>query len=512
MHINYYFLCQLTSELKSNIVGSSLIDCYSQNKEELILTFSGQFHLKCHLQSQFSCISAPEQIHRSNRNSITLFSKILGKEVTGISQCLNDRSFIIHFTEGFKLLFKLYGNRSNIILFQGEEFQAMLKNKFERDKSIYLSELDRKIDQSYEAFINSDANLELLFPTFDKKIREFIELEGYNKSTIEQKWKIINRTLIELNSGKYYVTQWLDSITFSLLPLGNVISTENNALKAITKFFVERLKSDRFKSVKTQALRETLKEIRKLRSYIYKTEKALKGLSQDPGYRIKGDLLMANFHQILPHQEEISLPNFTDGKPITIKLKSRLSAQKNAEIFYRKAKNQNIQIAMMNSSLESKKKVLKKYLIKEEIINKAKTISELEVFAGQDPNSNVNKSKSLPFKKFHFMGYDILVGKNSKANDKLTSQYAKKNDMWLHAKGSSGSHVVIKQKPGNNFPKPVIEKAAELAAYYSKSKGESLCQVLYTERKYVRKRKDSIAGEVIVENEKVILVNPKIEL
>jgi len=110
------------------------------------------------------------------------------------------------------------------------------------------------------------------------------------------------------------------------------------------------------------------------------------------------------------------------------------------------------------------------------------------------------------------LGYDILVGKNSKANDKLTSQYAKKNDLWLHAKGSPGSHVVIKQKPGSNFPKPVIEKAAELAAYYSKSKGESLCQVLYTESKYVRKRKGSIAGEVIVEKEKVILVEPKIEI
>jgi len=299
---------------------------------------------------------------------------------------------------------------------------------------------------------------------------------------------------------------------FSLLPLGNVISTENNALKAITKFFVERLKSDRFKSVKTQALRETLKEIRKLRSYINKTEKALKGLSQDPGYKLKGDLLMANLHQTPPHQQEISLPDFTDGKPIAIKLKSGLSVQKNAEIFYRKAKNQNIQIEMMYSSLESKKKVLEKYLLKEEIINNAKTISELEALVGQDPNSNVNKSKPLPYKRFQFMGYDILVGKNAKANDKLTSQYTKKNDLWLHAKGSSGSHVVIKQKPGSNFPKLVIEKAAELAAYYSKSKGESLCQVLYTERKYVRKRKGSVVGEVIVENEKVILVNPKIEL
>ena len=219
MHNNYYFLCQLTSELKSIIVGSSLVDSYSQNKEELILTFSGRFNLKCHLQSQLSCISAPEQVHRSKRNSITIFPQILGKEAIGVSQFLNDRSFIIHFSDGFELLFKLYGNRSNIILFRDKEFQAMLKNKFEKDKSIELTKLDRQLDQSYEAFINSSANLEVLFPTFDKKIREFIELEGYHKTTIEQKWKIINQTLTELKSGKFYVTQWHDVVTFSLLRL-----------------------------------------------------------------------------------------------------------------------------------------------------------------------------------------------------------------------------------------------------------------------------------------------------
>ena len=55
---------------------------------------------------------------------------------------------------------------------------------------------------------------------------------------------------------------------------------------------------------------------------------------------------------------------------------------------------------------------------------------------------------------------------------------------------------------------PVIERAAELAAYYSKRKTDSLCPVTYTPRKYVRKKKGAPPGQVIVEREEVIMVKP----
>ncbi|RDC64187.1 uncharacterized protein AHMF7616_02798 [Adhaeribacter pallidiroseus] len=90
----------------------------------------------------------------------------------------------------------------------------------------------------------------------------------------------------------------------------------------------------------------------------------------------------------------------------------------------------------------------------------------------------------------------------------LTQQFTFKEDLWLHAKDVSGSHVVIKYQAGKTFPEPVIQKAAQLAAYYSKRKTDSLCPVLYTPKKFVRKRKGAAPGEVVVEREKVILVQP----
>ncbi|MDZ7646354.1 MAG: hypothetical protein U5K54_03755 [Cytophagales bacterium] len=50
------------------------------------------------------------------------------------------------------------------------------------------------------------------------------------------------------------------------------------------------------------------------------------------------------------------------------------------------------------------------------------------------------------------------------------------------------------------FPKDVIERAAQLAAYNSKRKTESLmCPVIVTPKKFVRKRKGDPKGVVVVE-------------
>ena len=107
-----------------------------------------------------------------------------------------------------------------------------------------------------------------------------------------------------------------------------------------------------------------------------------------------------------------------------------------------------------------------------------------------------------------FHGFKIWIGKNAQHNDTLTLKHTFKDDLWLHAKDVAGSHVVIKYQSGKPFPKEVIERAAQLAAYHSKRKTDTLCPVAYTSKKFVRKRKGDPAGAVVVEREDVILVEP----
>jgi predicted ribosome quality control (RQC) complex YloA/Tae2 family protein len=129
-------------------------------------------------------------------------------------------------------------------------------------------------------------------------------------------------------------------------------------------------------------------------------------------------------------------------------------------------------------------------------------------------NSGFTKSQQqdvvrLPYRETEFKGFIIRIGKSAADNDELTLKYSHKDDLWLHAKDVAGSHVIVKQQSGKEFSKDVIERAAQLAAFYSKRKGESLCPVAVTAKKFVRKRKGDPAGAVVVEKEKVILVEPK---
>jgi predicted ribosome quality control (RQC) complex YloA/Tae2 family protein len=203
--------------------------------------------------------------------------------------------------------------------------------------------------------------------------------------------------------------------------------------------------------------------------------------------------------------QEVTLYDLYHGKDVVIKLKKDLSPQDNAAHYYRKQRNIKSENATRHDTLMRAQTKLEYLQSDYEQVIKASQASDLKPFMKQQ----WEKEKSLPFKVYEKNGYTIWVGKNASSNDVLTTQYAQKNDMWLHAKDVSGSHVVIKQQ-GAHFPNDVIHYAAQLAAYYSKLKGSSLVPVCYTLKKYVRKPKGMEPGQVVVDREEVMLVEPYI--
>jgi predicted ribosome quality control (RQC) complex YloA/Tae2 family protein len=81
-------------------------------------------------------------------------------------------------------------------------------------------------------------------------------------------------------------------------------------------------------------------------------------------------------------------------------------------------------------------------------------------------------SKGRGYREYLHEGFTILVGKADADNDELTFGVAEPRDFWLHVGGCPGSHVVVRN-PENlaELPKPVLQRAAELAAWYSKARG-----------------------------------------
>ncbi len=517
MHNNYFFLRQLSEVLERNLKGSTLVSCFSQNKEELILEFNDgrkSFFIKASLQSEFCCLSFPESFNRARKNSIDLFNETLMKKVKGIHQFNNERCFSIQLEEEYELLFKMHGNRANLILFKDAEAKEIFRNHLDTDFQIKLPELDREIDWGKEEFLKQKANLHQTYNTLGKPVWEYLDQKGFQSSNDEAKWKLFHETTQLLYQPLYYILEKNDKLTLSLLPFGKIKEEFIDPLKAINEFFQQYTQSQAFYSEKSSALRPLREQEKNAVSYISKNHLKLQELLSDQHYQAWGDLVMANLHRIKTGEEKVSVENFyNNNQLIEIKLKRYLSPQKNAEVFYRKGKNQQIEIQKLKEAIVRKEKELAKTknLISE--IESASDLKQLRV-TSNDPKKIVKKKEGeeiLPFHEFEFKGYKIWVGRNAESNDKLTLKYSHKDDLWLHAKDVAGSHVLVKHQSGKNFPKDVIERAAELAAYNSKRKTDSLCPVSVTPKKFVRKRKGDPAGAVVVEREDVIMVEPKLD-
>jgi predicted ribosome quality control (RQC) complex YloA/Tae2 family protein len=87
-------------------------------------------------------------------------------------------------------------------------------------------------------------------------------------------------------------------------------------------------------------------------------------------------------------------------------------------------------------------------------------------------------SKGRPYRRLEVDGFEVLVGKGDAENDRLTFEIADPRDWWLHVAGHSGSHVVVRNPDElAALPRPVLERAAELAAWHSKARGTGKVEV-----------------------------------
>ncbi|MCX5761894.1 MAG: NFACT RNA binding domain-containing protein [Gemmatimonadetes bacterium] len=107
-------------------------------------------------------------------------------------------------------------------------------------------------------------------------------------------------------------------------------------------------------------------------------------------------------------------------------------------------------------------------------------------------------SKGRAYRTVEVEGFEVLVGKAASDNDYLTFKVAKPQDLWLHVNGVPGSHVVVRNPDKlPDIPKPVIERAAEFAAYYSKAReARGKVEVHVCWASDVRKVRGAPAGEV----------------
>ncbi|GHB58665.1 NFACT RNA binding domain-containing protein [Persicitalea jodogahamensis] len=520
MHQNHYFLRQLAPALDREIGGKRFLEAFSQERDEIILVFAEgrgkhnfykPFFIKASLRPDFASLSFPEQFDRARRNSVDLFTDLYEQTVSQVRVFDNERALGIYLENGEVLVFKLFGNRSNIVRFDEKgEVVEVFNNKLTGDHALKLPELDRDLDQSFEAFVAQDGKLGMLFPTFGKVVKTYLQPKLESAGTLAGKWEIIQGTLQELLHPTFYFTQLDHLPTLSLLPVGDITETFDDPLEALNRFYYAYARIGNLEKEKAEWLRLLQKRIKQTENYLANSFQKLVELEEGGKNEELGHILMANLHLVPERAERVELHDFYRDQPVSIKLKKDLSPQKNAEVYYRKAKNEKIETDKIQENLDSREGELiqlREHYAALENIDLLRDLRNYVKKNGLAPGKATEDQGQL-FRRVEFQNYTILVGRNAKNNDLLTQQYAHKEDLWLHARDVTGSHVLIKYQAGRKFPAPVIERAAELAAWYSKRRTDSLCPVIVTPKKFVRKPKGLPAGAVVVEKEEVIMVQP----
>jgi predicted ribosome quality control (RQC) complex YloA/Tae2 family protein len=275
------------------------------------------------------------------------------------------------------------------------------------------------------------------------------------------------------------------------------------------------LVQDRARNERLHTLRKTLKKgQRRIEAWRDDLAKATKYRD----YARYGELIKANLGSIKTGMNRISLVDYYDEAlpQVTLPLDSTKSAQGNMDDYFKKHRKYlaaerelKPRIAQAEGDLHTLRQEMAAI---EQGTWTAPLPSVTPARTATIPASRSQKESSKqrrgPFRRFTSTdGLPIFVGRNARENDELTFGLAKSDDLWLHARGTPGSHVLVRLGKGTDPPPETLRDAAALALLYSDLKKSGKGEVIYTRRKWVKKAKGQAAGAVIVTQEKSLHVN-----
>lgn len=234
-------------------------------------------------------------------------------------------------------------------------------------------------------------------------------------------------------------------------------------------------------------------------------------------YRKYADTLMIHLNAVKERQTEVTLPNLLDDSvdSFTIPLDIQQSPLENAQSYYakyNKLRRATEQITEQLAQCKTEMDYLDSIAVSVENIQTATELDEIkEELAGAGYIKKTAKrrpaAKESSISILHWKGMTILFGKNNRQNDLVTFKHASPDDLWFHTKDIPGSHVVLKVSSGEP-PQELIGAAAQLSAWFSKSRLSSNVPVDYTKRRNVKKPAGAKPGYVTYERQRTLYVTP----
>jgi len=268
---------------------------------------------------------------------------------------------------------------------------------------------------------------------------------------------------------------------------------------------------DRIKDERLRMLKKTLKKEQRL---IEAWRSDLAKAATYHAYARYGELIKANLGAITKGSNQIEVTDYFDDQlpSITIPLDPMKSPQGNMDDYFRKHRKYLAAERELKPRIERAERSLDQ--LRQELRELEQGTWTPPATPSPHPNRTTRTTPRAveqprgPFRRFTSTdGLPIFVGRNARENDELTFGLAKSDDLWLHARGTPGSHVVVRLGKGADPPPETLRDAATLALLYSDLKKSGKGEVIYTRRKWVKKAKGQAPGAVIVTQEKSLQVN-----
>ncbi len=228
--------------------------------------------------------------------------------------------------------------------------------------------------------------------------------------------------------------------------------------------------------------------------------------------RESGELLLAHQTEIPPGATEIELDS------IIIALDPRLSPVQNAGSYFKRYKS-------ARAAAERTPRRLRKVELELEFIEQTeldiglaatdpelRAIEEILEKIATDPTPTKKSRRRRPApppgpRQFNLEGRTVLVGRNAAQNHAITFRQALPDDLWLHARGLPGAHVILRTA-AQPVPDSVLTAAAGIAAFFSRAAADRHVEVDVTARRHVRPIRGAGPGQVTYRGERTLRVAP----
>ncbi len=248
-----------------------------------------------------------------------------------------------------------------------------------------------------------------------------------------------------------------------------------------------------------------------------------KARSEIDYYKI-GELLTYNIAAIKKGQKEVRAIDYSKvpSEEVMVRLDERIGPRENIEKYFKRAKKAKTALALLSKRIPEVERELE-YIgglayeweqagSKEDLIDLEAELASTGYLKAKATQKKKVEERAEPVRRFKSSeGFEILCGKSGLGNDLIVKEYAKDEDIWLHASKLPGSHVLIKAAGrGKGLTEKTIKEAASIAAFYSKARGSGKAEVVYTEARNVKKPRGAKPGMVTIKEYRTIMAETKV--